>query len=144
MTQADIAEVNVTEIIVSQVRGIDPKKLLGDDTHDIAAYNAARANSPELIKLRDRVHVTGSDRLSGGVAIATGQLNDGRKLTATNDCYKPINNLPKQRAIVSAKFMRLVTPALGRERAEKLMNQVLTVDTLSSVRQLIPLTLKQA
>jgi len=117
--------------------------LLGDDTHDIAAYNATRANSPELIKLRDRVHVTGNDKLSGGVAIANVQLNDGRKLSATNDCYKPVGNLSKQREIVSAKFMRLVTPALGRDRADKLLRQILTVDTLPSVRQLIPLTLRQ-
>ena len=55
-----------------------------------------------------------SDKLSGGVAIANVQLNDGRKLSATNDCYKPVGNLPKQREIVSAKFMRIVTPALSR------------------------------
>jgi 2-methylcitrate dehydratase PrpD len=117
--------------------------LLGDDTHDIAAYNAERANSPELIKLRDRVHVVGSDKLSGGIAIANVQLNDGRKLSVTNDCYKPLRNLAKQREVVSQKFMRLVSPALGRDRADKLLRQILDIDTLPSVRQLIPLTLKQ-
>jgi 2-methylcitrate dehydratase PrpD len=125
------------------LRAVSAMALLGDDTHDIAAYNATRANSPELIKLRDRVHVTGNDKLSGGVAIANVQLNDGRKLSATNDCYKPVGNLPKQREIVSAKFMRLVSPALGKDRAEKLLKQILDIDTLPSIRQLIPLTLKQ-
>jgi hypothetical protein len=55
--------------------------LLGDDTHDIAAYTAERATSPELIKLRDRVRVVARDDLSGGVAVANVQLSDGRKLS---------------------------------------------------------------
>jgi 2-methylcitrate dehydratase PrpD len=125
------------------LRAVTAMALLGDDTHDIAAYNAERANSPELIKLRDRVHVVGSDKLSGGIAIANVQLNDGRKLSVTNDCYKPLRNLAKQREVVSQKFMRLVSPASGRDRADKLLRQILDIDTLPSVRQLIPLTLKQ-
>jgi hypothetical protein len=39
--------------------------------------------------------------------------------------------------------MRLVSPALGKDRAEKLLKQILDIDTLPSIRQLIPLTLKQ-
>jgi 2-methylcitrate dehydratase PrpD len=44
--------------------------LLGDDTHDIGAYNAERVASPDLVRLRDRIHVGANDALSGGVAIA--------------------------------------------------------------------------
>jgi 2-methylcitrate dehydratase PrpD len=125
------------------LRAVSAMALLGDDTHDIASYNAERANSPEFIRLRDRVRVVGNDKLSGGVAVANVELNDGRKLTATNDCYKPLRDLKKQREVVSRKFMRLVSPKLGGERADKLLRQVLEADALPSVRQLIPLTLKQ-
>jgi 2-methylcitrate dehydratase PrpD len=125
------------------LRAVSAMALLGDDTHDIGAYNAERANSAELIRLRDRIHVSANEKLSGGIAIANVQLNDGRKLSATNDCYKPLRDLKKQREVVSAKFMRLVTPALGKDRAEKLLRQILEIDTLPSVRQFIPLTLRQ-
>jgi hypothetical protein len=64
-------------------------------------------------------------------------------LSATNDCYRPLHDLPKQRAIVAQKFMTLVPPVLGRERAEALLTQILDIDNLPSVRQLVPLTLRQ-
>jgi 2-methylcitrate dehydratase PrpD len=125
------------------LRAVAAMTLLGDDTHAIGAYTAERAASPDLIRLRDRIRVAGSDALSGGVAIATVKLNDGRTLSATNDCYKPLHDLPKQRAIVAQKFMTLVPPVLGRERAEALLAQILDIDHLPSVRQLLPLTLRQ-
>lgn len=123
------------------LRGVAAMALLGDDTRDIAAYTAASTARPELIQLRDRIHVAPDDGLSGGIAVANVRLVDGRRLSVTNDCYLPLNDLPAQRAMLTAKFRSLASPVLGRERAEALLAQILEVDRRPSIRTLIPLTL---
>ncbi len=125
------------------LRAVAAMALLGDDTRDIAAYTAERVTRSELIRLRDRIRVTPRDELSGGVAIANVRLADGQYLSFTNDCYRPLHNLPVQRAIITKKFLSLVPPILGRERTEALLRQILAVDRLSSIRQLIPFAVRE-
>ncbi len=125
------------------LRAVAAMSLLGDDTRDIHAYNAERVTRGELVRLRDRISVTPRDELSGGVAVANVLLTDGRRLSVTNDCYRPLHNPPLQREVVTRKFLSLVPPVLGRERAEALLQQILAVDRLASIRQLVPFAIKQ-
>lgn len=125
------------------LRAVAAMALLGDDTRDIGAYTAARVTRGELTRLRDRIRVSPRDELSGGVAIASVQLGDGKQVSLTNDCYRPLHNLPVQRALIIKKFLSLVPPILGRERAEALLQQILEVDRLSSIRRLIPFAVRQ-
>jgi 2-methylcitrate dehydratase PrpD len=111
--------------------------LLGDDTMDIGAYTAERVTRPELVRLRDRVAVKGNPELSGGIAIATVTLKDGRTLTKTSDAYEPIGSLALQRRMVTRKFHALLDPILGKAAAEKLRDAILTIDTGASVAPLL-------
>lgn len=117
--------------------------LLGDDTRDIAAYTGERVTRPELVRLRNRVRVTPRDDLGGGTAIAQVQLSDGSRLSFTNDCYRPLRDLPRQRDMLTRKFISLVAPVMGKGRAEALLGQILAAERLSSIRQLLPFALKQ-
>ncbi|OGA27870.1 MAG: hypothetical protein A3I01_01950 [Betaproteobacteria bacterium RIFCSPLOWO2_02_FULL_65_24] len=118
--------------------------LLGDDTRDIAAYDAERMKSAELMALRDRVHVSPRDDLEGGTSNATIELKDGRRLSASTDTYKPLGNLELQLDIVSRKFFSLVAPVLGEKRAARLREAILETDRLPSVQPLIELSNRDA
>lgn len=117
--------------------------LLGDETRDISAYTAERVTRPELVRLRDRICVTARDDLKGGTAIAIAELTDGRRLTATSDAYKPLGNLPLQRENVSRKFMMLVGPVLGEQRAAELRRRILEIDRLDSLAPLLKLATRK-
>ena len=116
--------------------------LLGDDTRDIGAYAAARVTRPQLTALRDRITVTPSDILEGGVAEATVTLAAGGRITARNDCYLPLHDLPRQRVLLETKFASLAVPVLGAERAERLRAAVLDIDRQPSVHTLLAATVR--
>jgi hypothetical protein len=97
----------------------------------------------ELVRLRDRVHVSARNDLQGGTSIATVELADGRKLTASTDTYRPLGDLPRQRERVRNKFVSLVAPVLGAERAAALGQRILEVDGLASVRPLLELATRK-
>jgi 2-methylcitrate dehydratase PrpD len=125
------------------LRAVAAMALLGDDTRDIGAYTAERVTRPELRRLRDRVAVKPRDDLKGGVAIATIELIDGRRLDATSDCYQPLRDLALQRERVSQKFQALAGPVLGKDRAAELERVALQADALESVAPLLQLTLEK-
>ncbi len=111
--------------------------LLGDDTMDIGAYTAERVTRPELVRLRDKVTVTGNPELSGGIGVTTVLLKDGRKLTRSSDAYEPIGSLALQREMVTKKFHALLDPILGKAAADTLRQSILTIDKLDSVGPLL-------
>jgi 2-methylcitrate dehydratase PrpD len=124
------------------LRAVAAMALLGDDTRDIGAYSTERLKRDAFIQLQKCIRVTPSDALGGGVAVANLRLADGTALSATNDCYRPLHDLPRQRDMLVTKFRSLVTPVLGADRTEVLLARILDVDCLPSIRQLIPLMIK--
>ena len=116
--------------------------LLGDDTRDIAAYNAERLRHPDLVKLRDRVTVTPRDDLLAATSIGTLKLRDGRHVSATTDTYEPLRDLPLQLDIITRKFFSLVTPILGAGGAKRLCATIMGADRLESVQPLLELSRK--
>jgi 2-methylcitrate dehydratase PrpD len=124
------------------LRAVAAMALLGDDTRDIGAYTAERLKRNAFIQLQKRIRVTPSDELGGGVATARVRLADGTALSATNDCYRPLHDLPRQRDMLVTKFRSLVSHVLGESRTEVLLAQILEADRLASVRQLVPLMVK--
>jgi 2-methylcitrate dehydratase PrpD len=70
LTHADIAKANVTEIIVSQVRGIDPRKLPADVLEaarhsllDWCGIAIAGATEPLVLKLIEEAREQGGNPL---------------------------------------------------------------------------------
>jgi 2-methylcitrate dehydratase PrpD len=120
------------------LRATTAMALLGDDTGDAATYSDARMTDPELVSLRDRVEVQPVEGVSPtqtGVLVET-DLGTHR---AAVDVGRPASDLDLQWQRLSAKFFALATPVVGRSRAEALRDAVASLDTLSSVRQLLAL-----
>jgi 2-methylcitrate dehydratase PrpD len=111
--------------------------LLGEDTSDFDTYGEASLRRPEVRALMDRVQVTERPDLDFSVAVATVELADGRRFTATSDTSKPERDLGLRRQQVSGKFRTLVDPILGRERAEALEQKVLALERLDSVHLML-------
>jgi 2-methylcitrate dehydratase PrpD len=111
--------------------------LLGDDTGDINAYSAERATSAEVVALRDRISVTANAGLSGGLQVASVELTDGRRITVSNDSYKPLNDVEAQREQVSRKFLSLAGPIIGRAAAGEVRRLVYRLPFEKSVKPLL-------
>jgi 2-methylcitrate dehydratase PrpD len=124
------------------LRAVAAMTLLGDDTRDIASYAAERLQRDAFIQLQKRIRVTPNDDLGGGVAVAQLRLAGGAAFSATNDCYRPLHDLPRQRDMLATKFRSLVTPVLGANRTGVLLAQILDADRLPSIRPLIPLMVR--
>jgi len=110
--------------------------LLGDDTADIGAYTAERATSAEVVSLRDRITVTAREGLPGGTQRAIVDLVDGRRIAVASDAYRPLGDIPRQRAIVCRKFHALVGPVLGSETAARLERMVFELPEAKSLAPL--------
>ncbi len=116
--------------------------LLGDETGAIAAYDTDRVTRPALKNLSARIGVTPRDDLDGGEAIAIVDLNGGRRITESCDAYRPESDLVAQRERLVRKFNALVEPLLGAARTARLQQEILSIETRSSVRELFALTAK--
>lgn len=114
--------------------------LLGEDTGDFETFAAERIRRPELRQLMRRIDVRERPELDFSVAIATIELQDGRRLSATTDTSQPQRDLAVRREQVTKKFTALVTPLLGADIAAQLQANVLDLEHLESVQALLTLS----
>ena len=69
----------------------------------------------------------------------TGTLADGTRLTETVKAVRGTAENPMTREEVIAKSRDLMTPILGAERCDKLIQTAMNLEKLKSVRELRPL-----
>lgn len=93
---------------------------------------------PDVVALRDRVHVTPDESLSGPVARVRIGLRDGRKRETARDMRDPVWRIdPVEQANgLESKFHDLVAPVLGAARAAQLMHLVDRLDRMVDVGEL--------
>ncbi len=104
-----------------------------------------RFTDAALLALVQRVKVERDPELSaqypGRVGnIVSVHLRDGRLLTERVDDPPGHSRAPLSDAEVEAKFRTLAGPRLGAERAAELLHGIWRLDTMESVRDLLPLT----
>ena len=97
---------------------------------------------PELKRLSARIGVTPRDDLDGGEAVALVELNYGRRITESCDAYRPESDLVGQRERLVRKFNALIEPLLGVDRTARLQQEILSIETRSSLRDLYALAAK--
>ncbi len=108
-----------------------------------AAHDKARMNDPAVRKVRDKVElVLDPDlekRLPRREANVTVTLTDGTQLTEHVDAVRGTTDNPMPREEVVAKCRDLMAPVLGAATCDKLIAQVLALETVGDVRTLRPL-----
>ena len=108
-------------------------------------FSPERFRDPALLALVQRVKVERDRELSthypGRVGnIVSIRLRDGRVLSDRVDDPPGHARAPLSDREVEEKFRTMAEPRLGSERATELLRKVWSLDTMESVRDLLPLT----
>jgi len=108
-----------------------------------AAHDKARMQDPAILKQRAKVQLVPDAELERHLpareAIVEVTLADGTHLTETVKAVRGTAENPMPREEVIAKARDLMTPILGAERCDKLIQTAMHLEKLKSVRELRPL-----
>jgi 2-methylcitrate dehydratase PrpD len=104
-----------------------------------AAHDKARMQDPAILKQRAKVQLIPDAELErqlpARVAIVEVTLADGTRVTETVKAVRGTAENPMPREEVVAKSRDLMTPILGAERCDKLIQATLNLENLKSVRE---------
>ena len=104
-----------------------------------AAHDVARMKDPQVLRERSKVELRADDALSRylpvRVAIVEVTLDDGTTLSERVEAVRGTPRNPMTRAEVVAKARDLVEPILGREKSSRLIDGVLTIESVQSMRE---------
>jgi len=108
-----------------------------------AAHDKPRMQDPEVLRQRAKVQLIGDQELEklipARVAIVEVTLNDGTKLTERVESVRGTPENPMTRDEVVAKARDLMAPVLGAAQTTSLIEKLLSLETLKSIRELRPL-----
>jgi 2-methylcitrate dehydratase PrpD len=108
-----------------------------------AAHDKPRMQDPAVLRQRSKVQLMPDGdlerQLPARVAIVEVTLTDGTRLTETVTAVRGTAQNPMPRDEVIAKCRDLMTPILGADRCSRLIDTVLNLERLKSVRELRPL-----
>jgi 2-methylcitrate dehydratase PrpD len=108
-----------------------------------AAHDKARMQDPAILKQRAKVQLIPDAELERQLpvreAIVEVTLADGSRITETVRAVRGTAENPMPREEVVVKCRDLMTPVLGAERCDKLIQATMNLETLKSVRELRPL-----
>lgn len=108
-----------------------------------AAHDKARMKDPAVLKQRAKVQLVFDPivepNLEARQAIVEVTLNDGTKLTEHVKAVRGTPDNPMTREEIIAKSRDLITPVLGAATSAKLIERVLDLENMKSVRDLRPL-----
>jgi 2-methylcitrate dehydratase PrpD len=111
-----------------------------------AAHDKPRMQDPEVLRQRAKVQLIGEEELEklipARVAIVEVTLNDGTKLTERVESVRGTPENPMTREEVVAKARDLMEPVLGAAQTKSLIDKVLGLENVKSIRELRPLLQK--
>jgi 2-methylcitrate dehydratase PrpD len=116
--------------------------LAGVDTASLAAYSAATATDPELVRLREKLALDFHDNWPQAAAELAVTLTDGRVLRASHDAGIPSGDIVAQGERLALKFDALAGLVLGSARTRELREAILGLDTLADIGTLTRLAAK--
>lgn len=113
--------------------------LAGYDTAAFETYGDAATVAPELVRLRDRTTVVFEPGWKETQAEVTITRRDGSDVSAVHDSGIPASDVADQGKRIRTKFMTLVAPTLGDERAARLADAIDGLEDEPSLRSLLDL-----
>jgi 2-methylcitrate dehydratase PrpD len=109
-----------------------------DGAAGTAQYSDAKATDPAVAALRRKVKVVTDDALGKDEAYAVVTAGGRRYETHVAHASGTTNN-PMNDAAIEAKFLANATPVIGRDRAERARDMVLTLERQPDMQALIAL-----
>jgi 2-methylcitrate dehydratase PrpD len=111
-----------------------------------AAHDKARMQDAAVLRQRSKVQYVPDAALTrllpARVAIVEITLNDGTQLSERVEAVRGTVRNPMPRGEVVDKARNLIAPVLGTATAQKLVDAVLTIETVKDIRMLRPLLQK--
>jgi 2-methylcitrate dehydratase PrpD len=108
-----------------------------------AAHDTARMQDAAIMRERAKVKVAAEEslerQLPRRVAIVDVVLNDGTRLTEQNDTVRGTPENPMSREEIIDKARDLIVPVLGADQGSRLIDTVLGLERLATIRDLRPL-----
>jgi 2-methylcitrate dehydratase PrpD len=108
-----------------------------------AAHDKPRMQNPDVLRQRAKVNLVRDEGLTKflpvRIAIVEINLNDGTSLSERIEAVRGTPRNPMSRAEVIEKTRDLITPVLGREKSEHLIETVFAIETITDIRKLRPL-----
>jgi 2-methylcitrate dehydratase PrpD len=105
-----------------------------------AAHDKARMQDPDALRQRAKVNLVRDEELSKllpvRVSIVEVELNDGTRLSERVEAVRGTPRNPMPRAEVTEKARDLTVPVLGRDTSRRLIEAVMTMETLTDIRSL--------
>ena len=105
--------------------------LTGADTAAMETYSDANAREAALVRLRDRVRIEPDDSVQSTAALVEVTLADGGSKVERADVGIPMQNFDLQWDRLEAKFLSLVEPVLGRQKAAEIVKAVAGLHRMS-------------
>ncbi len=107
------------------------------------AHEEARMKDPAVLRQRAKVQLIHDEALEKlmpkRVAIVEITLNDGKLLTDRVEAVRGTSENPMTRAEIIAKARDLIVPVLGLSKCQKLIDTIMTLETVKTIRDLRPL-----
>jgi 2-methylcitrate dehydratase PrpD len=107
-----------------------------------AAHDKARMQDPAVLRQRAKVQLIPDEELERlypkRETIVAVTLNDGTQLTERVEAVRGTPDNPMTRDEVVAKCRELTAPALGAAKSAKLIESVLSIESMKNVRELRP------
>jgi 2-methylcitrate dehydratase PrpD len=107
--------------------------LAGVDTASLAAYSAATATDPGLVRLRDKLTLDFHEGWPQAKAELEVTTTDGRVLQASHDAGIPSADIAAQGERLAAKFDALAERVLGGARSRGLRETILGLDSVADI-----------
>jgi 2-methylcitrate dehydratase PrpD len=112
--------------------------ILHDQALTLAQFEPKRYDDPKLRRAAaEQVEITADPALSGVQAVAEVEMTDGSKLSARCDHPRGSPENPLSRTQIEMKFRTYGKTRLTAAQIEKVIAAVTTLETLSSVRELM-------
>lgn len=108
-----------------------------------AAHDKARMQDPAVLHERAKIQLVPDADLEKllpkRVAIVEATLTDGMKFTERVDAVRGTPDNPMTREEVAAKARDLMTPVLGADNSNKLIDKILAIESVRDIHELRPL-----
>jgi 2-methylcitrate dehydratase PrpD len=108
-----------------------------------AAHDKPRMQEPAVLRQRAKVDLVRDEELAKLLPVRVTEveieLGDGRRLAERVEAVRGTPRNPMSRAEVIEKARDLIAPVLGRETAERLIETVFAIESVTDIRALRPL-----
>ena len=101
------------------------------------AFTNEKVTDPEVNELMSRTTLTIDETLSSLESRVTIQTNDGRVFTTSADIMKDIPSLEMKKVKITDKFTDLVTPVFGESKTKSIVESILTLDKVDSMKSFV-------